>query len=175
MEEKKLTDEEIIKALECCAVEPCEDCGNCPRFTKEKLCHKANAKQSLDLIRRLQYGYSSASKASEDWKAKYEKERKENAELQKQVDELKKSQVVHIHMDEQFKKECECEIQQAVKDTAKKISKELFEKHTEIYNDYVCKNSNYDDVETNAIINFSDSLYFVISKYFKERFGVEVE
>lgn len=54
MEEKKLTDEEIVKALECCAVEPCEDCGNCPRFTKEKLCHKANAKQSLDLIHRLQ-------------------------------------------------------------------------------------------------------------------------
>lgn len=54
MEEKKLTDEEIVRALECCAVEPCEDCGNCPRFTKEKLCHKANAKQSLDLIRRLQ-------------------------------------------------------------------------------------------------------------------------
>lgn len=52
MEEKKLTDEEIVKALECCAVEPCEDCGNCPRFTKEKLCHKANAKQSLDLIHR---------------------------------------------------------------------------------------------------------------------------
>lgn len=53
-EEKKLTDEEIVKSLECCAVEPCEDCGNCPRFTKEKLCHKANAKQSLDLIHRLQ-------------------------------------------------------------------------------------------------------------------------
>ena len=52
MEEKKLTDEEIVKSLECCAVEPCEDCGNCPRFTKEKLCHKANAKQSLDLINR---------------------------------------------------------------------------------------------------------------------------
>ena len=28
-DEKKLTDEEIVKALECCAVEPCEDCGNC--------------------------------------------------------------------------------------------------------------------------------------------------
>ena len=54
MEENKLTNEEIVKALECCAVEPCEDCGNCPRFTKEKLCHKANAKQSLDLIHRLQ-------------------------------------------------------------------------------------------------------------------------
>ena len=52
--EQKLVDEEIVKALECCAVEPCEDCGNCPRFTKEKLCHKANAKQSLNFIHRLQ-------------------------------------------------------------------------------------------------------------------------
>ena len=54
VDEKKLTDEEIIKALECCINDEGCDCGNCPDFTKEKLCHKANAKQSLDLIHRLQ-------------------------------------------------------------------------------------------------------------------------
>lgn len=66
MEEKKLTDGEIVKALEyklskvhaqiitdCCGVFICEQ-------------------DILDLIHRLQYGYSSASKASEEWKSKYE-------------------------------------------------------------------------------------------------------
>ena len=47
-------------------------------------------------------------------------------ELQKQVDELKKSQVTHIHIDDQSKKECEYELQQAVKDTAKEILQELY-------------------------------------------------
>ena len=50
------------------------------------------------------------------------------SELQKQVDELKKTQVKHIHIDEQFKKECEYEIKQAVKDTAKEIYLWLEEK-----------------------------------------------
>ena len=49
----------------------------------------------------------------------------DNAELQKQVDELKKSQVTYIHIDGQFKKECEYELQQAVKDTTKEIYQEL--------------------------------------------------
>ncbi len=43
------------------------------------------AGMALDLIRRLQFGYSSASKASEEWKAKYEKERKENAEYEQKL------------------------------------------------------------------------------------------
>ena len=66
----ELTDEEIIKDLE--------------QYNDEQTINNA-----LDLIRRLQDGYSSASKASEEWREKYEKERKENAELQKQVDEVK--------------------------------------------------------------------------------------
>lgn len=77
MEEKKLTDDEIVKALE----------NNAMGYGA---CIVGDLYQaSLDLIRRLQYGYSSASKASEEWKAKYEAERKENAELQKQVNKLK--------------------------------------------------------------------------------------
>lgn len=51
----------------------------------------------------------------------FDQMKEQNAELQKQVDELKKSQVKHIHIDEQFKKECEYEIKQAVKDTAEEI------------------------------------------------------
>lgn len=234
-----MTDEEIVKAFEQCGTGKCpSDCA----YRKDEIRCDAKTlhKDILDLIRRLQYGYSSASKASDEWRAKYEKERNENAEqkaeierlkgflqtfetvikekdeqiekrleevyadfmkeykiakqdlkeslereveLQMQVDEIKSdtSKAIENYKKEMSTaiKEAEKEIeemqQQAVKDTTKKISKELFEKHTETYNKYVFKNSDYDDVETNAIINFSDSLYFEITKYFKERFGVEME
>ena len=72
MNEKKLTDEELIHALE--EFERDIDINETGIYTK-----------ILDLIRRLQYGYSSASKASEEWKAKYEKERKENAEYEQKL------------------------------------------------------------------------------------------
>ena len=84
MEEKKLTDEEIVKALERCAKYHFECNEDCNLYGVEectvKLCNGA-----LDLIRRLQYGYSSASKASEEWKAKYKAERKENAEYERKL------------------------------------------------------------------------------------------
>ena len=61
------------------------------------------------------------------------------------------------------------------KEMAKEIYEEFFKMHTEVYNSYVFKkDSDYDDLETNAIINFSDSLSFVIEKYFKEKHGVEI-
>jgi hypothetical protein len=60
-------------------------------------------------------------------------------------------------------------------DTAREIYKELFEKQTEVYNKYVFKKDNdYDDLETNAIINFSDSLSYEFEKYFKEKYGVDL-
>ena len=42
----------------------------------------------LDFIRRLQYDCSSASKASDEWKAKYEAERNENAEQKTEIERL---------------------------------------------------------------------------------------
>lgn len=85
----EMTDEEIVKALECCAVEPCEDCGNCPRFTKEKLCHKANAKQSLDLINRQKAEIERLNGCVLKYAETLGNEQRKSAELQKQVDELK--------------------------------------------------------------------------------------
>lgn len=116
MQEKKLTDEEIVKALECCTKSRCDDetTGDCP-LKNDESCSTILAINALELIRRLQYGYSSASKASEEWREKYEKERKENAELQKQVDELKSKQVIECHG---MLKGCDM-VQQAVKDEAK--------------------------------------------------------
>jgi hypothetical protein len=65
-------------------------------------------------------------------------------------------------------------IKKTKSDTAREIYKELFEKQTEVYNKYVFKNDDYDDLETNAIINFSDSLSYEFEKYFKEKYGVDL-
>lgn len=55
MSDKKLTDEEIIKALECCISTTTEEaCAGCP-FNKQKLCDKdqwALERYALDLINR---------------------------------------------------------------------------------------------------------------------------
>lgn len=55
MEEKKLTDEEVIEALECCSKS--WDCNNC-KYDKENnnrfICSENLLKDCLDLIRRLQ-------------------------------------------------------------------------------------------------------------------------
>lgn len=55
MTDKKFTDEEIIKALECCISTTTEEaCAGCP-FNKQKLCDKdqwALERYALDLINR---------------------------------------------------------------------------------------------------------------------------
>lgn len=53
-----MTDNEIIKALECC-MKICEDCDNCPcinnnDYTNVYDCKEALLKNALDLINRLQ-------------------------------------------------------------------------------------------------------------------------
>ena len=54
MNEKKLTDEEIVKALECCVKG--ETCTTCPYFIKGIDCvyHRRAEGNALDLIHRLQ-------------------------------------------------------------------------------------------------------------------------
>lgn len=74
MEEKKLADDkEVIRLLEIFASDNEPD-------GVDRL-----AGMALDLIHRLQYGYSSASKASDEWREKYEKERKENEDYNQKL------------------------------------------------------------------------------------------
>ena len=103
MEEKKLTDEEIVKALECCVKG--ETCTTCPYFIKRIDCvyHRRAEDNALDFIRRLQYRCSSAIKASDEWKEKYEKERKENAEQKAEIERLKATGL--LKENEQLKKD----------------------------------------------------------------------
>ena len=146
---KKLTDEEIVKALELCANSRGDNCDKCPYHLKEIACWNGGSdRYALDFIHRLQEengqlkGYING--------LEYEVEQR-----QKQVDELK----------EQFLSTCEnCHLkkdiallryqkQQAVKDTAKEIC-DLILEHWEKKQFVEC-----------------DWLRVTIS----ERYGVEVE
>ena len=57
MPDKKLTDKEIVNALECCLDVSPSTCKNCPLFNitnSTMVCSKIAAKFALDLIKRLQ-------------------------------------------------------------------------------------------------------------------------
>lgn len=195
MGEKILTDEEIVKALENTRITLDELKEDDDDYEKLLLVKKIT-NCSLDLIRRLQYGYSSASKASEEWREKYETlkaelkkelveheeftkkakaeierlteekafykeksstlsedyeslkkdtdrlefrlsdERVKNAELQKQVDELK-GKICELVAD---KGNLVVKVKQTVKDTAKDIFKDLLKEFS------ICKSCGNADV-----------------------------
>lgn len=139
--EKMLTDEEIVKALQCCDSEEV-DCKNCPYHKKKMLCFYTRCSDTLDFIRRLQQRVSILEADNDDYKMKIaenelvsidwhneqvEHLEEENAELQKQVDELK----VEMHKIESLANETymlafEEGSQKAVKDTAKEIFETIF-------------------------------------------------
>ena len=131
MEEKKLTDEEIVKALEHCSHNrSCEYCyHNDEVGSGEIVCRGRLMQKSLDLIHRLQG---------------------ENAEPQKQVDELLNRRIepkifqCHGNALENCPK-----VEQTVKDTAKEIA-------------------NWLPTTVNEDKN-------VLSRIIKECYGVEVE
>ena len=96
---EKLTDEELIKAIECCIK---YNCRKCPYILKHIDCvsDKRAEKDFIDLIKRLQT---------------------KNDELQKQVDELKQeNSILSVTVELQ-----DNAIEQAVKDTAKEIFTDL--------------------------------------------------
>lgn len=147
MQEKKLTNEEIIKALECCIKEEHKYCVHCGEFVSQFDCMRNSISNALDLIHRLQ---SENERLTEDWKQRinkarqrqfnglkkeelassYEKlieslegelESRQNdyVELQTKVDELKQENSV-LSVTIGLQEEIE---KQAVKDTAKEICK----------------------------------------------------
>ena len=129
MEEKKLTDEDIVKVMKCCA-ESCLYCDECP-LREDSWCSNKVLPMGIDLIHRQK---AEIERLTEELKnervcrstmAIYEIELKKandkNAELQKQVDELQDrlaSVLVGIKADELL---CAKGVEQAVKDTTKEI------------------------------------------------------
>lgn len=96
MEEKKLTDEEIVKALELCVK---NDCEKCPYLIKGFDCviSKQAENDFLDLIHRLQDENRALLKENEELTISYfgvqNQARIRCEELQKQVDELSQANI----------------------------------------------------------------------------------
>jgi FtsZ-binding cell division protein ZapB len=117
---KELTDEEIVKAFENCKnLESCCFCKLWKEVSNDNNCNDL----ALDLIHRLQAEIERLTEENGQLKGYNSGLEYENAELQKQVDELKKRLIDEF---EKFKVEAYQKLKkQAVKDTAKEILQEL--------------------------------------------------
>ena len=146
MNEKKLTDEEIVKALENCLNGNYKTkCKDCYYDKLDNIC-KDMDRDLLDLIHRLQA--ENERLTEEKWDAQDDLDNyheinrelgKQNAELQKQVDELKERYLEEskerVKFEQFYQRKChdrniglgvqrahyEKKLKQAVKDTAKEI------------------------------------------------------
>ena len=107
MDEKKLTDEEIVKTVENCLNGDYKTkCEGCYYDKSDRYCQDMD-RDLLDLIHRLQA---------------------ENEELQKQVDELKKRESSIIeYVENNVRNSCPKCKERTVKDTAKEIFDRIFE------------------------------------------------
>ena len=200
--EKKLTDEEIVKALKNCTdIENEEGCENCPFSTGRCIDLKIHA---LDLINRqnaeierLTEEIDQRRNMMQRMDCNYATELQKNDKLQKQVDELKEK-IVNLKsamidrvarksydslltmpedVEEIFGDAYESEfnklLTQAVKDTAKEILTELFHANFETK----CTVSNYRNSKEDIEI-VAKAILAVINEKIKEiakRYGVEVE
>ena len=115
MNEKKLTDEDVVKALECCSKS--WDCNNCKRNKENNnrfICSENLLKDCLDLIHRLQ---------AENEQLKDEKEEIRLFNLSIQNGEV--DMRIESEMAKSFYNSIIQIFEQAVKDTAKEILDEV--------------------------------------------------
>lgn len=113
MEEKKLTDEEIVKALEICGKD--FECSNCPYVYEccERLDGSAGLLiQALDLIHRLQCEKT-------ELEQRYLEESKERCKFEQLYDRKCHDKNIGIGVQRAY---WEKKVQQAEKDTAKEIA-----------------------------------------------------
>ena len=87
MDEKKLTDEETVKAAQCCLLDV--HCKKCPLFL-ETSCLRKLKEATLDLIQRSQAEIERLTEENGRLEGYNSGLKYENAELQKQVDKLLK-------------------------------------------------------------------------------------
>ena len=138
MEEKKLTDEEVIKALDICYndVHCSVDCPyfnlNGRNFCQDKELYKdlkrivqehAEQKAEIERLTEKNEELEERNRILKKYKSMWSELDTKNTELQKQVDELKANQVIECHG---MLKGCDI-VKQAVKDTAKEIYTQVLE------------------------------------------------
>lgn len=114
MPDKKLTDSEIVKTLECCKSDTAL-CNECP-YDKIGECIEKMCADSIDLINRLQAENERLKKAYLRNQEIFAKQSLENERLKVEIDFYKHSPMITIF--EQWKKEIEAE---AVKEFAERL------------------------------------------------------
>lgn len=141
--EKKLTDEEIVKALECCIED--DLCKACPLCAESRCIRKRNT-LTLDLIHRLQSEHKRLTEEKNQSAETAVDALTQNIELQKKVDELKEERDTYKNAvsneSEAYDLGYALGYDIAVKDTAKEILQELdlFFKGTTFRKGYEFKN-----------------------------------
>ena len=95
-----MTDNDIIKALECCGNIVDSTCKECVYHeTYNASCVVRLMRDALDLINRQKAEIKNLNRAIKNFKATKERQRAE-------IERLQKSQVKEIHIDKEFYKEC---------------------------------------------------------------------
>lgn len=136
MEEKKLTDEEIVKAIEHC--ESCGSCIGCPLHSPEYCKATEYEEEIFKIVVKQKAEIERLTEERENMQAVIFALEEDKRQLQKQVDELKESANGYL-LTSLYKKQADDhkraisvqrthwgkEVKQAVKDTAKEILDEL--------------------------------------------------
>ena len=154
MEEKKLTDDEIVKALECCEDDENVNCEDCPLVRESCAVIR---KYALDLIHRLQSENERLKKRHGVALLRNDDLDLENYELKKQVEKMKADITKAV---EDYKKE----MTKAMEEVEKKIE-EIQQQAVKYTAKEICEMIN------GTCISSKGYLCSIISK----RYGVEVE
>lgn len=162
MPDKKLTDSEIVKALECCADEGtiCRECC----FLKESECIAAKSKSALDLVNRLQ--------------AKNENLENQATTLTKSISELT-NEIERQRKDKEDAFLFAADIVAADKMLKAEEYKECIARVNEIitenYNKHIFDSNDLNDEEKDAVINFSDDVTYAINNLLNEKTGESLQ
>ena len=145
--EQPMTDNDIIKALECCMLnKKCEECPLCR--TLREPCRVVLARGAFNLINRQ--------------KAEIERLQKENSEnFNKWLIFKKRIQERYAELYEEAKGVVRAE---AIKELAIRFNEMV----TEIYNKHIFGYFDLDDSEKEAVMNFSGDITFVFDNLVKE-------
>lgn len=191
MEEKKLTDEEIVKALECCAtisVNPYlrGECIDCPYFQKHIDCVEGRRSEMdcIDLIHRLKDENESLKKrekiadedlnnVSNEWANCRDENAKLKAEIERLTAEINQRRERMSRMDCNYATELQkkAKLQKQV-DELKTENKELYKEHTTLIAGSILKQQ---DIVKDTAREILQELYDQIDENTPKWVGVQIK